>query len=91
MALSLTHQLLILEHTEGPKTLVTFETFDQIDETDQQKDNDKGPFTYYVSRRRGEGGKPKAKGCGSEKFSTKGFYRNKNVDKEGNWFRFYHS
>ena len=60
VALSLTHQLLILEHTEGPKTLVTFETFDQIDETDQQKDNDKGPFTYYVSRRRGEGGKPKA-------------------------------
>ena len=23
-------------------------------------------------------------GCGSEKFSTKGFYMNKNVDKEGN-------
>ena len=23
-------------------------------------------------------------GCGSEKISTKGFYMNKNVDKEGN-------
>ena len=51
----------------------------------------KGPFTYYVSRWRGEEGKPKADhcwrgrvsqmltiadkgGCGSEKFSTKGFF-----------------
>ena len=58
----------------------------------------KGPFTYYVSRWRGEEGKPKADhcwrgrvsqmltiadkgGCGSEKFSTKGFYVNKNVNR----------
>ena len=30
-------------------------------------------------------------GCGSENFSTKGFYVNKNLNIEGNWFRFYHS
>ena len=30
-------------------------------------------------------------GCGSEIFSTKGFYVSKNVDREGNLLRFYHS
>ena len=40
------------------------------------------------------GGKAKADHCwrgGSEKFSINGSYVNKNVDREGNWFRFYHS
>ena len=47
----------------------------------------KGPFTYYVSRRRGEGGVSQKLtiadkgGCGSEKFSTKGFNVYKNVDR----------
>ena len=43
LAQAVTH-LLFLEHTEWPKRLVTFETFDQSDEEtwpDQQKDNDK--------------------------------------------------
>ena len=31
------------------------------------------------------------KGGGSENFSTKGFYVNKSVDREGNWFRFDYS